>query len=543
MLDDHIYSDAATSGTITDRNGLNRLLSAAESTSRPFDTILVDDSSRLSRKLSDALQFSDRLKFADVRLVFVSQGFDSDSEQSDILMAVHGITDSQYIRELSKKTFRGLEGRVLQSLHHGGNIFGYRSTPIEDPQRRDQYGRPLITGAKLEIERDEAKFIRRLFTLYADGLSIKAVTKQLNREHVPSPRPRPGREQSWAPSSVRHILQNERYRGIVTYGRTKKVRNPQTGKRTYRHRPESEWIKVATAGQRIIPDELWNRVQARLSFVNKTYGGSRPGLSSRAAGSRYLFSGFLRCGVCHGSYSIVSGQGQTHRAASYGCPAHEYRGTCSNDRRIGSDVLETQLLAKLQHDVLSPAAVDYVLEQLELKLSQQFARIEGNLEDMRRRKSKLETELRNLTSVVADGMDSPSLRRGISEREAEISSLTAKTLDRGKNSVHTQIRDLRKRVAADLGDLRRLLSTRDNAAAMRMELAKHVKEIMIRPGQEAGQINYEGKWNLLGGDCAVGSVPRARIGLATPAFSGPRSTGELPRHRLDVHNSTEIMLC
>src|SRR5580704_8422048 len=30
--------------------------------------------------------------------------------------------------------------------------------------------------------------------------------------------------------------------------------------------------------------------------------------------------------------------------------------------------------------------------------------------------------------------------------------------------------------------------------------------------------------------CAVGSVPRARIGLATPAFSGPRSTNELPRH-------------
>ena len=25
-------------------------------------------------------------------------------------------------------------------------------------------------------------------------------------------------------------------------------------------------------------------------------------------------------------------------------------------------------------------------------------------------------------------------------------------------------------------------------------------------------------------------MPRARIGLATPAFSGPRSTNELPRH-------------
>ncbi len=29
-------------------------------------------------------------------------------------------------------------------------------------------------------------------------------------------------------------------------------------------------------------------------------------------------------------------------------------------------------------------------------------------------------------------------------------------------------------------------------------------------------------------------MPRARIGLATPAFSGPRSTNELPRHRNDL---------
>jgi hypothetical protein len=29
-------------------------------------------------------------------------------------------------------------------------------------------------------------------------------------------------------------------------------------------------------------------------------------------------------------------------------------------------------------------------------------------------------------------------------------------------------------------------------------------------------------------------VPRARIELATPAFSGPRSTSELPRHRYSV---------
>ena len=507
VLEDYIFADAATTGTISDRAGLRKLLAAAESKPRPFDVILVDDSSRLSRKLSDALQFSERLKFAGVRLVFVSQGFDSDSEQSDILIAVHGITDSQYIRELSKKTFRGLEGRVLQNLHHGGNVFGYASKPITDPTRRDQYGRPLITGARLQVDPEEAKIIRKLFRLYADGLSIKSVTKQLNREHVQSPRPRPGREHSWAPSSVKNILENRRYIGIVTYGRTKKIRNPQTGKRIYRRRPESEWIKVAGPEQRIVSDELWNAVQARLRFVNQSYGdraGCRGGLLSRGASSRYIFSGLLKCGVCGGSISITSGAGHTHRSASYGCPARDFRGTCSNDRHIPSDVLETQLLVKLQRDVLSPDAIDYVFRQLETKLSQHLGRIEGSLEDMRRRKSKLEEELRNLTSFVAGGgTDSPSLRQGITEREAEISALTAQTLGRGKNSVHIQIRDLRKRVAADLGDLRALLSTRDNATAMRMQLAKHVKEIVMLPGREAGEIKYKGKWNLLGDDCAV----------------------------------------
>ena len=518
MLDDHIYSDAATSGTISDRAGLKRLLAAAESKPRPFDTILVDDSSRLSRKLSDALQFSDRLKFADVRLVFVSQGFDSDSEQSDILMAVHGITDSQYIRELSKKTFRGLEGRVLQSLHHGGNIFGYRSEPIEDPTRHDHYGRPLITGAKLQTDPEEANIIRRVFTLYADGLSIKAVTKRLNRDHVKSPRPRPGREQSWAPSSVRHILQNERYRGIVTYGRTKKVRNPLTGKRVYKRQPESAWIRVPTPDQRVVSDELFARVQERLAFVNQAYGdrrGRRPGLlRARAASSRYIFSGLLKCGTCGGAITITSGAGRRHRAADYGCPRREFRGTCSNSRRISSDVLETQLLAKLQRDVLSPAVIEYVFEQLEHGISQHLSRVEGTLEDMRRRKAKLEAELENLTRTVADGLDSAAIRRAISEREAEVSALTSKTLSRGKNTVHTEVRNLRKFVLENLSDLRALLSVRADAVAMRMELAKHIDSIVLEPG-DGETIRYKGEWDLLGnGGSMDGAEGQNRTGYA-----------------------------
>jgi hypothetical protein len=116
--------------------------------------------------------------------------------------------------------------------------------------------------------------------------------------------------------------------------------------------------------------------------------------------------------------------------------------------------------------------------------------------------------------VIAGGMDSPSLRQGITEREAEVSSLTARGLGCGKNSVHSQIRTLRKFVEANLGDLRTLLSTQANAVAMRMVLAKHVKEIVLSPGDE-GEIKYTGNWDLLGhGGSMDGAEGQNRTGYA-----------------------------
>ncbi|PYX51159.1 MAG: hypothetical protein DMG76_32735, partial [Acidobacteria bacterium] len=79
VLDDHLYSDEAICGDSTDRAGLHKLLAAATGSARPFDCILIDDTSRLTRKLADALNLYERLSFAGIRVVAVSQGVDSDS--------------------------------------------------------------------------------------------------------------------------------------------------------------------------------------------------------------------------------------------------------------------------------------------------------------------------------------------------------------------------------------------------------------------------------------------------------------------------------
>jgi site-specific DNA recombinase len=71
VLESHVYSDEAISGSTDDRSGLQRLLEAATAANHPIDVILVDDTSRLSRKLADSLRIFDQLRFAGVRLIFV----------------------------------------------------------------------------------------------------------------------------------------------------------------------------------------------------------------------------------------------------------------------------------------------------------------------------------------------------------------------------------------------------------------------------------------------------------------------------------------
>lgn len=54
VVHSQIYSDEAFSGAGIDRPGLTRMMEAAVSQPHPFDVVLVDHSSRLSRNLSDA---------------------------------------------------------------------------------------------------------------------------------------------------------------------------------------------------------------------------------------------------------------------------------------------------------------------------------------------------------------------------------------------------------------------------------------------------------------------------------------------------------
>jgi DNA invertase Pin-like site-specific DNA recombinase len=307
---DLMFSDEAISGAGLDRPGYQALLRATKACPRRIDVVLVDDTSRISRSLAETVRLREELNFRGIRFVAVSQGIDSNDDQSDVMMTVHGLVDSLYIKELGKKTHRGLEGLALTGFHTGGSCFGYQSEKVGDRTR-------------LRIDKGEAEIVRRIFEMSAACVSLKKIAKQLNEEGVPPPRGTKKKTRpSWVFTAIREMLRRDLYRGRIVWNRRKYKKKPGSNKRISVLRPESEWVITEEPELRIVSEELWNRVQARLRETVENHPGMKPGLLHRAATVPYLFSGLLKCGDCGANLTILTGRGKEGKRAAYGCSHH-----------------------------------------------------------------------------------------------------------------------------------------------------------------------------------------------------------------------------
>jgi DNA invertase Pin-like site-specific DNA recombinase len=454
---------------------------------RPFDVLLIDDTSRLSRSRAESAKTYDRLQFLGVRVVAVSQGIDTQSEQAEVLVAVHGLVDSLYIKELAKKTHRGLEGRALQGFCTGGRCFGYDN--ITD-----------AGGVRQRVNSKEAEVVKRIFEMAADGCSLKTIAKTLNADGIAPARPRAGKQYAtWCHTAIREMLRRELYIGRIVWNRSRFVKRPGTNKRVRRERPQTEWRVLEQPELRIIDQVLWERVQTRLRFTAETFGKwSRPGLQHRANTSSHLLTGFLKCGTCGANMVIVTGRGKAghHR---YGCPQNYYRGVCENRLKERADWIENRLLFELQRTVLRPEVVDYAIQEFQRQLTDSLSQLSGNLSRARQRRAEVQQELRRLVETVAQCGHSPALVDAINERQRELDEITRRLFASEPDSVSSEIARIRHFVTERLGNIRELLSA--DVERAKIELAKHVTGIRMNPEGQGKAAHYvaDGEWNLLGG--------------------------------------------
>src|SRR6266481_4812111 len=435
IVPDYIFTDAALSGMGVDhRPAYRRLLAAIGATITPFDVLLVDDLSRLSRDAAEMLRLARLLEYARITLISVADGIETGTKLSKLTLSVKAIFNEQYLDDLRERTLRGLQGRFARGLHTGGRIYGYRSVPVVDPGgRMDAGGQPLLSGMALVIAPDEARIVRQIFDWFAAGVSMRAIAHRLNAQAVAFPAAgtrRGAKRKGWAQSAVRVILLNDKYRGQWIFGRRVYFKDPVSGRRRARPRPKSEWQITEHADLRLIPDDLWQAAQVRFQHLATEYAShrTRGALNGRESGSPSartgLFSGLLRCQTCGGGLVVINGHPE-HDHRRYGCGFHRDKGSrvCPNSLSVRVGVVEARLVAALQKHVLHPAAVEYLVASVNQHLDA-FRAVQGETRrSVEAELAQVETELRNIEGAIVQGVVGKTTAALLQDREGRRDAL------------------------------------------------------------------------------------------------------------------------
>jgi site-specific DNA recombinase len=393
----HRYADKAVSGSKNDRAQYQQMLVDAKA--KAFDVLLVDDLSRLSRDDVETKQTIRRLRFLRIRIIGVSDGFDSEAKGYKIHAGMRGLINEIYLDDLAEKTHRGLTGQALKGNNAGGLPYGYRSVQVAD-------------GHRLKIDPEQAKCVCWIYEQFAAGLSPRKIAHELNRRGVTT-----GRGKTWCVSALHGhpkyqtgLLRNPIYRGLYVWNRSQWVKDPDTGRRKRMERPQSEWHTMELPELRIVTPELWQAVQARLTGPKRRTRGKPP---------RTPLSGLLRCEACGGAVVAVSKR-------VYGCAANKDRGaTVYGGVLVRRDVLEARLVEIVRDELLSDKAVAELRQEVAAQLAADARARDTDAKAARARLQAVEGEIHNLVEAVVAAGWSEALRGRLRAAEAERRELLA----------------------------------------------------------------------------------------------------------------------
>jgi hypothetical protein len=169
-------------------------------------------------------------------------------------------------------------------------------------------------------------------------------------------------------------------------------------------------------GLRIVSDELWANAHDSLRTRQKSFGLKRA--LPRLAGSRdskYLLSGFVRCGVCGGS--IV--QSWQALKSVYRCWYNWSRGpaVCTNTLTVPQDRADLAVLRAVERDVLDPQVVEAALVFALDQLTRADTRSAARREDLRTELVRIEAELARYAEAIADAGALDTILQAIKIRE------------------------------------------------------------------------------------------------------------------------------
>jgi hypothetical protein len=497
---ERVFADAGIRGSEDDRPELNRLQNLIRSGVKCID-LYIFDTSRLARDREIAARLQKFFDFHRVRVHYVANGMISGNASFNLQHAIYSAFDQQFSRTLGENVKRGHRHRFETGYFAGARCYGHRHVPDIDPACADSYNRRRRRGVWVELDPVESEVVRVAFRLYRGGKGYTSIARYLNEQGIRSPR-RPTRNsiRCWSASSVRTILSNERYIGIVRLGVLETLKDPDTKKVVHRKRPEAEWKTYHAEGLRIVSDEEFYAVaKLRASRDTRKTGGL-----NKAKGV-YIWSGLLKCGVCEGSITIC-------QPGIYMCSTAYKKGGCTNRMKLSRLALERDLTELLVRMVREARSFDAMVEAVAQEVNRQQEEAEkaakaasANRETVEVKLSSFNKEISGLVASLIQHGFSEAISTALREREAH-KKLLLQQIEKAENKEVTYF--TREQVAeflsSGLSEMAEILLA--DTKTCREEIHKRVSHLMLTPVTLENHPAYE-----ISGDLRLFNEEKAKI--------------------------------
>lgn len=288
-----IYADEGISGTSKwGREDFQRMLEECEK--GRIDLILTKSITRFARNTVDTITTVRHLKEIGVSVYFEKERLNTMTEESEGVLTIYGAVAQQESENISQN----VHWSAVRRFRRGTFVLSRRP-----------YGFHKDEEKELAIKEDEAEWIRRMASMYMNGMSGVRIAEQLNRNQVAAPY-----GGKWSSEAVLRILFNEKTVGDCLHQKTYstgtvpfKTEKNNGRKPKYYIRDDHESI--------LSRDE-----QMKLQRIKEHRLGGQNRMTPHQTGETYILSGKVVCGECGRTFIRKKEQKRHGVAVKWRCP-------------------------------------------------------------------------------------------------------------------------------------------------------------------------------------------------------------------------------
>ena len=267
-----IYTDSGISATSTKhREGFKQMI--ADALDGKIDLILTKSVSRFARNTVDSLTTIRKLKENNIEIYFEKENIWTFDSKTEILLTIMSSLAQEESRSISENCTWGQRKRFADGK-------------VTVPFKRF-LGFDRGPDGNLVVNQEQAKIVKRIYSMFLQGMTFHGIAKTLTEEGIPSPA---GKEK-WNISAVRSILTNEKYKGDALLQKSFTV--DFLTKKTKVNEGEIPQYYVENNHEAIISPDVFEMVQVEIA---------RRGKGNKNHSGVHTFSSKIKCGQCGSWY-------------------------------------------------------------------------------------------------------------------------------------------------------------------------------------------------------------------------------------------------